>query len=99
MIYEVAELNIKPDTHDAFQAAVAQAAPLFKQAKGCLSMRLDRNHEVPDSYHLVVGWETIANHMVDFRNSPAFQTWRGLVGDYFAQAPKVEHFSTVVNGF
>lgn len=99
MIYEIAELYINPEGHDAFQAAVAQAVPLFKAATGCLSMRLDRDIETPDTYHLVVGWETIDNHMVDFRGSPAFQTWRGLVGAHFALPPKVEHFETVVAGF
>ncbi len=99
MIYEVAELYIKPDNHAAFQAAVAEAVPLFRRAQGCLSVRLDRDIEVPDTYHLVVGWETLDNHMTDFRNSPDFQVWRGLVGGHFALPPKVEHFETVVDGF
>jgi hypothetical protein len=33
--------------------------------------------------------------MVDFRNSPAFQEWRALVGGFFAGAPNVEHMETV----
>jgi len=36
MIYEIAEIYIKPDDHDAFQAGVAEAVPLFKAATGCL---------------------------------------------------------------
>lgn len=99
MIYEIAELYIKPTEHDAFQAAVAQAVPIFKAAKGCLSMRLDRDIEVPDTYHLVIGWQTLEHHTVDFRGSAGFQDWRGLVGSHFAQPPKVEHFTTVVSGF
>jgi quinol monooxygenase YgiN len=99
MIYEIAELYIKPDAHDAFQAAVAQAVPIFKAASGCLSMRLDRDVEVPDTYHLVIGWQTLEHHTVDFRGSAGFQDWRALVGSFFAQTPKVEHFSTVVAGF
>jgi quinol monooxygenase YgiN len=99
MIYEIAELYIKPDAHAAFQAGVAEAVPLFKAAKGCLSMRLDRDIETPDTYHLVIGWETLENHTVDFRGSEDFQRWRGLVGGFFAQTPKVEHFETVVAGF
>lgn len=99
MIYEIAELYIKPDAHAAFQAAVAQAIPIFQAAKGCLSMRLDRDIEVPDTYHLVVGWATLENHTVDFRGSQGFLDWRGLVGGHFALPPKVEHFETVVNGF
>ncbi|NGZ87743.1 antibiotic biosynthesis monooxygenase family protein [Duganella aceris] len=99
MIYEIAELYIKPDSHTAFQAGVAEAVPLFKAATGCQSMRLDRDIETPDTYHLVIGWATLENHTVDFRGSEAFQLWRGLVGGHFAQTPKVEHFETVVAGF
>lgn len=99
MIYEIAELYIQPDAHDAFQAAVTKAVPIFQAATGCLSMRLDRDIEVPDTYHLVIGWATLENHTVDFRGSSGFQDWRGLVGGYFAQPPKVEHFATVVAGF
>ena len=99
MIFEIAELYIKSDSHDAFQAGVAQAKPLFQRAKGCLSMRLTRCIEQVDTYHLVVGWQTLENHTVDFRESADFQAWRGLVGACFAQPPKVEHFETVVAGF
>lgn len=99
MIYEIAELYIKSDAHDAFQAAVAEAVPIFKAAPGCLSMRLDRDIETPDTYHLVIGWATLENHTVDFRGSAGFQDWRALVGGCFAQPPKVEHFNTVVAGF
>lgn len=99
MIFEIAELYIKSDSHDAFQAGVAEAKPLFQRAKGCLSMRLDRCIEQADTYHLVVGWETLDNHMVDFRDSADFQEWRRLVGGYFSQPPKVEHFATALNGF
>jgi len=33
------------------------------------------------------------NHTVDFRESPAFAEWRGIVGPFFASAPQVEHFA------
>lgn len=99
MIYEIAELTIKPGTHAAFEAAVAEAVPLFKRAKACLSMRLEHCTEQSERYHLVVGWETLDDHMVHFRNSADFQEWRSLVGDYFVAAPKVVHMTTVVSGF
>lgn len=99
MIYEIAELYIKPDSHDAFQAAVTKALPIFQGASGCLSLRLDRAIETPDTYHLVIGWQTLEHHTVEFCGSAAFQDWRALVGGFFAQPPKVEHFATVVAGF
>ena len=97
MIYEIAELYIKPDSHAAFQAGVAEAVPLFKGATGCLSMRLDRDIETPDTYHLVIGWQTLENHTVDFRGGPLFPQWRAIVGPFFAKPPEVEHFELVAS--
>ena len=99
MIYEIAEITIQPGTHAAFEAAVQEAVPLFRRARGCVSMRLDRTTERPDTYRLIVGWETLENHTVDFRGSADFQAWRGLVGGFFAEPPKVEHSHTVLTGF
>ena len=99
MIYEIAEITIQPGTDAAFEAAVREAVPLFRRAKGCLSMRLDRTIERPDTYRLVIGWETLEHHTVDFRGSADFQAWRGLVGGFFAEPPKVEHTRNAVAGF
>ena len=41
-------------------------------------------------------WETLENHTVDFRGSEDFTAWRGLVGQYFAAPPEVEHTETVL---
>ncbi|HEY1152016.1 MAG TPA: antibiotic biosynthesis monooxygenase family protein [Pseudoduganella sp.] len=99
MITEIAELSIKPDSHDAFLAAVKEAVPLFKRAKGCKAVKLERLVERPDVYHLVISWETLENHTVDFRGSDDFQAWRGLVGGFFAEPPRVEHSGTALVGF
>ena len=99
MIYEIAELRIKPGTNAAFEAAVAQAVPLFQRSKGCLSMRLEHCIERADGYRLVVGWHTLEDHTVHFRGSAEFQAWRALVGEYFAAPPAVEHMNTVLTGF
>ena len=99
MIFEIAHIQIKPETHSAFEAAVAEAVPLFRRAVGCLSMGLERSIENSDHYRLVVGWETLDNHMVDFRGSADFQEWRRLVGGFFDAPPQVEHMNTVLQGF
>lgn len=99
MILEIAELTITPGSQQPFEEAVQRAVHLFKRAKGCVSMRLERSIENPAMYLLVVGWETVEDHTVGFRGSEDFQQWRSLVGDYFAAAPKVQHTETVVAGF
>ncbi|WP_421697231.1 antibiotic biosynthesis monooxygenase family protein [Ancylobacter sp.] len=91
MIIEIAELRIKPGEEAAFKAGVAKAAPLFLRAKGCHGVALHQVIETPNVYRLVVRWETLDNHMVDFRNSEDFQLWRGLVGSTFEAPPAVTH--------
>ncbi|KJK23154.1 antibiotic biosynthesis monooxygenase [Burkholderiaceae bacterium 16] len=99
MIFEIAQFQIKPGSESAFEAGVAKAAPLFKRARGCHAMRLLRSIENPSHYTLEVKWETLENHMVDFRESEDFTEWRKLVGEYFAAAPNVGHASVAVEGF
>ncbi len=98
MIYEIAEIEVKAGDEAAFEAAVSEAAPVFKRAKGCHGMELQRTIEKPSKYRLVVKWETVDDPMVHFRNSD-FQEWRRLAGPHFASAPVVEHTQTVVEGF
>ena len=99
MVLEIAQFDIKPGLEPEFEAGVRQAVPLFQRARGCKGMELQRSHEKPSRYRLFVQWETLENHMVDFRESADFQEWRKLVGHCFAAPPEVEHTLQAVNGF
>jgi len=99
MVFEVADIEVKPGEEAAFEAAVAKAVPLFQRAKGCSGMELQRSVEKPSKYRLVVKWATVEDHMVHFRESTDFQEWRRLAGPHFATAPVVEHTHTVLSGF
>ncbi|CAJ50116.1 putative monooxygenase, partial [Bordetella avium 197N] len=96
VIQEIAKIRVKPGHEAAFEAAVQTALPLFARAKGCHGAALHRGIESPQDYALVVQWETLENHMVDFRNSADFQEWRKLVGDHFAAPPQVHHETKVI---
>ena len=91
MIIEIAQIDVKPGMEAEFEKGVAAAAPLFKRAKGCRSLSLQRSIEKPGRYRLFVEWDTLENHTVDFRGSADFQEWRKLVGHCFQDAPQVEH--------
>lgn len=99
MILEIAQIAVKAGMEEAFEAGVAAATPLFRRAKGCVSMELLRSIEIPARYRLLVKWETLENHTVDFRGSEDFQTWRGLVSHCFDGAPEVEHAAPTLEGF
>ncbi|MBS0284930.1 MAG: antibiotic biosynthesis monooxygenase, partial [Proteobacteria bacterium] len=43
--------------------------------------------------------ESVAHHMVTFRESADFQVWRGLAGPFFVGTPVVEHGEIVAKHF
>jgi quinol monooxygenase YgiN len=95
MILEVVQIAVKPGEEQLFEAGAAAARPLFLAAKGCHGVALHRSIEHPDRYILLVRWETVEDHMVHFRGSPAFAEWRALVGAYFASPPEMQHIAEV----
>jgi heme-degrading monooxygenase HmoA len=99
MVLESAEILVKPGMEEAFEAGVREAAPLFRRARGCSGMRVQRGVENPRAYRLLVEWATVEDHMVHFRESEDFQEWRRLVGHCFDGAPNVFHMTEVFEGF
>ena len=99
MVLEIAQIDVKPGMEAEFEAGVSKAAPLFKRAKGCTGMTLQRSAEKPSRYRLFVNWDTVENHTQDFRGSADFQEWRKLVGHCFASPPEVEHVNETVKAF
>lgn len=99
MVYELAVLRIHEGKQTEFEAAARQAIPLFQRAKGCSGMEIRHSVETPTEYHLIVKWATLENHTVDFRGSEDFQSWRALVGPFFAQPPEVQHLESTFVGF
>ena len=98
MITDIAQIDVIAGMESQFEAGVREAIPLFKRAKGCGGLRLERSHETPQRYRLFITWETLENHTVDFRQSADFPEWRKLVGDCFAEPPYVEHVAEVGGG-
>ncbi|MBF8184267.1 cupin domain-containing protein [Nonomuraea sp. K274] len=99
MVHEVARIIVLPGREEQFEAAVAAAAPLFQRAKGARTFQLERSHENPLEYRLVVGWDSIDDHLSGFRNSDGFRQWRELIGDTIAGLPEVAHFRRVLTAF
>jgi heme-degrading monooxygenase HmoA len=96
MILELAEITVTPGSNTDFEAAVAQAEPLFLRAEGCHGIELRRGVESPERYLLLVRWETLEHHTEKFRSSEGFTEWRHLVGPFFAEPPRVEHFEAAL---
>jgi len=96
MILELADIRIQPGQQAAFEEAIQRGlATVISQAKGFKGFQVQHGIESPERYVLMIRWETLENHTVDFRQSEAFTQWRAIVGPFFAGPPTVEHFELV----
>lgn len=94
MILEVVDIRIEPEKQADFETAVHHGLKtVLSKAKGFLGYEVRHSIESPERYLLLIRWETLEDHTVGFRESPAFAEWRAIVGPYFVKPPFVEHFS------
>ncbi|WP_314325122.1 antibiotic biosynthesis monooxygenase family protein [Paenarthrobacter ilicis] len=93
MIYEHAELRINPETNEEFLAEFSEAASLLLAAPGCHSVELQASVDIPATYLLRVGWQSIEDHTVVFpRTAQAVDLYR-ILRAHCVEAPRVVHFS------
>ena len=97
MILEVAIMKIKPGETAKFEAVFPQAEAIISSIPGYISHEMQRCVETKGKYHFLIRWENIDAHMINFRQSPKFQEFRGLLGGFFAEPPVAEHFERVTD--
>jgi heme-degrading monooxygenase HmoA len=96
MILELADIRIPPGKQAEFNEAIQRGVEtVISKAKGFRSYKVHKGVESPERYVLMIQWDTLENHTVDFRQGPLFPQWRAIVGPYFAGPPTVEHFTSV----
>ena len=94
MILELADIRIQPGKQAEFDAAIKKGVEtVIAHAKGFRGYKVNKGIESPERYVLMIFWDTLENHTVDFRGSAAFADWRAIVGPFFASPPAVEHFT------
>lgn len=91
MILEIAQIDIKAGCEEAFERNAVKALELLKGARGVGSISLRRSIEYPSRYKLLVEWESVDHHVIEFQRSEDFKEWRRLLSPYFERLPEVEH--------
>jgi heme-degrading monooxygenase HmoA len=92
MIIEHGSINVLPGHEADFEAAFLEAAKVIARSPGFRFVRIARGIERPSTYLLLVGWDTLADHTVGFRESDLFTQWRAWIGPHFDGQPQVEHY-------
>lgn len=94
MVLEVALIDVTDPA--GFEAAYLGARSILAETQGCRSVRMTRGIESPDRFVLLVKWDSVEAHESNFRATERFQDWRAAIAPFFAQPPRVEHFTDVV---
>jgi len=98
MILEIAFVEVLPDSHQKFEAAVKSAvSEILSKSKGFIDFELHKGIERANTYTFHIHWETLEHHTVGFREGDLFRKWRAIIGEYFAKPPMVEHWNKVSN--
>jgi heme-degrading monooxygenase HmoA len=93
MILEIADIRIQPGQQAAFDEAIQRGVTtVIAHARGFKGYKINKGIESPERYVLQIFWDSLEDHTVHFRGSPAFPAWRAIVGPFFAAPPVVEHF-------
>ena len=91
----MAVIEVTPGAEAAFAAAYAQVRHEVAGTPGCRSVRMTRGIESPSRFVLLVEWDSVEAHEVDFRGSDRFTRWRAALGPHFAAPPQVEHVTEI----
>ena len=68
MILEVADIRIPPGKQAEFDEAIIRGiTTVVSKSKGFLGYKVNKGIETPERYILLIVWETLENHTVDFR--------------------------------
>jgi heme-degrading monooxygenase HmoA len=96
MILEHCDIEINPSKSTEFEEAILRGvSTVISKAKGFRGFKVNHSIESPARYLLLIYWDTLENHTMDFRGSDAFNDWRAIVGPFFAKPPFVEHMTLV----
>ena len=96
MILEHCDLEIDPSKTAEFEEAILRGVnTVIAKAKGFRGFKVNHSIENPARYLLLIYWDSLENHTVDFRGSDACAEWRAIVGAFFVKPPFVEHMTLV----
>jgi heme-degrading monooxygenase HmoA len=94
MILELADITVKAGTQSDYEAGLRKALPYLTQTEGYVSHELRHGIEEPTRYLLLIMWESVEAHMVNFRDSERYQAYRAFVNEYI-EAAAVSHFELI----
>lgn len=96
MILELAILNVKPGQNESFESDIKKARSIISGISGFLSISLRQCVENSNRYILLVEWNKLEDHTINFRESKEYLEWKSILHNYYDPFPVVEHYDRVI---
>ncbi len=90
LVREIAVFRTHEGQAEAFVEAYGGVASILTEAEGSRGASLHRGVEDPDSFTLIVEWDSVEAHM-DLTRKPEFGSFGEAMGPYLAGQPEVRH--------
>jgi len=94
LVREIAEFRTLEGQAEAFVEAYGRVTNVLTDAEGSGGAVLHRGVEDPDSFTLIVEWDTVDAHTA-LTQRPEFESFGEAVGPHLAGRPEVRHVEAV----
>ena len=94
MVREIAVFQTQEGQAEAFVQAYGGVANILNEAEGSRGAVLHRGVEDPDSFTLIVEWDSVDAHTA-LTQKPRFESFGEAIGPYFVGQPEVRHVEDV----
>jgi heme-degrading monooxygenase HmoA len=91
MILEMSRVKILPGKEAEFEKVFYKACEIISTVKGYKGGVLEKSIDKPGLYYMMMSWETLDNHLVDFPASEEAARAMPLVLPLFDGMPKADH--------
>jgi heme-degrading monooxygenase HmoA len=94
LVREIAILNVQSGRGAELEEAYGGVASVLDNAQGSHGATLHRGVEDPDSYTLIVEWDSVEDHIA-LTGKPEFEQFGAAISPYLAGEPEVRHVEPV----
>jgi quinol monooxygenase YgiN len=98
MVVEYTRYKIDEKRRTPFERAYEKAGEALQASRNCLRFELSHCMEDRDYYTLRIEWDSEEGHLKEFRNSPEFKTFFGLVQPYVKDIEEMRHYAVIGEG-
>jgi heme-degrading monooxygenase HmoA len=95
MVLERVIFTVKVGSEVGFQQGFDSARHYLEESQGCRTIRLLKGVERPNTFLLLIEWDTLEDHTEGFMKSSSFQLFGELVGSHLESEPDVQHYEPI----